>query len=150
SIDDVSKIRNVAILGQGGVGKTSLADAMLFAAGKVNRLGRVDDGSSLFDFEPEETRHKGSISPALNHVSWKKDEVSIVDTPGYASFLTESRQAMRAVDGAVLVLSPSGQVKVELQRLWAWAQEENLGCLGFITHLDREAIDLDHALDLTS
>jgi len=149
SIDDVSKIRNVAILGQGGVGKTSLADAMLFAAGKVNRLGRVDDGSSLFDFEPEETRHKVSISAALNHVSWKKHEITIVDTPGYASFLTESRQAMRAVDGAVLVLSASGQVKVELQRLWAWAQEENLGCVGFITHLDREAFDLDKALDVT-
>src|ERR1043166_10211835 len=101
------------MLGQGGVGKTSLADALLFAAGKVNRLGRVDDGSSLFDFEPEETRHKVSISAALNHVSWKKHEITIVDTPGYASFLHESRQAMRAVDGGVFVLSPSGQRKVE-------------------------------------
>ena len=64
-IEDVSKIRNVAILGQGGVGKTSLADALLFAAGKVSRLGRVDDGSSLFDFEPEEIRHKVSISASL-------------------------------------------------------------------------------------
>jgi len=149
-IDDGTKIRNVAMLGQGGVGKTSLADALLFAAGKVNRLGRVDDGSSVFDFEPEETRHKVSISVALHHLSWKKHEVTIVDAPGYASFLSESRQAMRAVDGGVLVLSPSGQVKIELQKLWGWAQEENLGCVGFITHLDREALDLDHALEQTS
>jgi len=149
-IDDVTKIRNVALLGQGGIGKTSLADALLFAAGKVNRLGRVDDGSSLFDFEPEETRHKVSISAALHHLPWKKHEVTIVDTPGYASFLSETRHAMRAVDGAVLVLSASGQVKVELQKLWTWAQEENLGCVGFITHLDREALDLDKALEQTS
>jgi elongation factor G len=149
-IEDVSKIRNVAILGQGGVGKTSLADALLFAAGKVSRLGRVDDGSSLFDFEPEEIRHKVSISASLHHLHWKKHEVTLVDTPGYANFLSESRQAMRAVDGAVAVLSPSGQVKVELQRLWAWAQEEGLGCVGFITHLDREAVDLDSALEQTS
>ena len=67
SIEDVTKIRNVAMIGQGGVGKTSLADALLFAAGKVNRLGRVDDGSSLFDFESEETRHRVSISTALHH-----------------------------------------------------------------------------------
>src|SRR5262249_35276417 len=117
-IEDVSKIRNVAILGQGGVGKTSLADALLFAAGKVNRLGRVDDGSSLFDFEPEEIRHKVSISASLHHLHWKKHEVTVVDTPGYANFLSESRQALRAVDGAVVILPPSGQVKIELQRLW--------------------------------
>jgi elongation factor G len=149
-IEDVSKIRNVAILGQGGVGKTSLADALLFAAGKVNRLGRADDGSSLFDFEPEEIRHKVSISASFHHLQWKKHEVTVVDTPGYANFLNESRQALRAVDGAVVVLSPSGQVKVELQRLWGWAQEEGIGCVGFVTHLDREAVDLDNALEQTS
>jgi len=147
SIEDVTKIRNVAMIGQGGVGKTSLADALLFAAGKVNRLGRVDDGSSLFDFESEETRHRVSISTALHHAPWKKHELTIVDTPGYASFLNESRQALHAVDGAVMVLSPSGQVKVELQKLWAWTQEEGLGCIGFITHLDKEATDIEAALE---
>ncbi|MBI2964188.1 MAG: elongation factor G [Deltaproteobacteria bacterium] len=146
-IEDVARIRNVALLGQGSVGKTSLADALLFAAGKVNRLGRVDDGTSLFDFEPEEARHKVTISAALHHLSWKKHEITIVDTPGYANFLSESRQMLRAVDGAVLVLPPSGQVKVELQRLWGWAQEEGLGCVGFVTHLDREAGDVEQALN---
>jgi elongation factor G len=149
-IDDVGKIRNVAMLGQGSVGKTSLADALLFAAGKVKQLGRVDDGSSLFDFEPEETRHKVSISTALHHLSWKKHEVTIVDTPGYASFLSESRQALCAVDGGVLVLSPSGQVKVELAKLWEAAAERNIGCIGFITHLDREAGDVESALQQVS
>src|ERR1044072_8979219 len=125
------------MLGQGGVGKTSLADALLFAAGKVTRLRRVDDGSSLFDFEPEETRHKVSISTALHHLTWKKHEITIVDTPGYASFLSGSREALRAVDGAVLVLSPSGQVKVELSKLWEYAGERGLGCIGYVTHLDK-------------
>jgi len=145
-IEDVSKIRNVAMVGQGGVGKTSLADALLFAAGKVNRLGRVDEGSSLFDFEPEEIRHKISVSAALHHLSWKKHEVTIVDTPGYANFLHESRLALRAVDGTVLVLPPNGQVKVELQRLWAWLHERPIGCVGFVSHLDREAADLEAVL----
>jgi len=149
-IDDVGKIRNVAMLGQGGVGKTSLADALLFAAGKVKQLGRVDDGSSLFDFEPEETRHKVSISTAVHHLTWKKHEITLVDTPGYSSFLSESRQALRAVDGAVLVLSPSGQVKVELAKLWEDVAERNLGCVGFVTHLDREAGDVEKALEHVS
>ena len=143
---DVSQVRNVAMIGQGGVGKTSLADALLFAAGKVNRLGRVDDGSSLFDFEPEEIRHKVSVSAALHHLAWKKHELTIVDTPGYANFLDESRQALRAVDGAVMVLPPNGQVKVELQRLWAWARDEEVGCVGFMTHLDRDSTDLEAVL----
>ncbi len=147
AIEDVSKIRNVALLGQGGVGKTSLGDALLFAAGATNRLGRVDDGSSLFDFEPEETRHKVSISAALHHASWKKHEITIVDTPGYSSFLAESRHALRAVDGGVLVLSPGGQVKVELERLWAWSGEEGLGCVGFLTHLDKEIGEFERALE---
>ena len=149
-IEDVGKIRNIAMLGQGGIGKTSLADSLLFAAGKVNRLGRVDDGSSLFDFEPEETRHKVSISAALHHLTWKKHEVTIVDTPGYASFLAESLHALRAVDGCVLVLSPSGQVKVELSKLWAAAQERGLGTIGFVTHLDKEAGDVEKALEHVS
>ena len=145
-VEDVSRIRNVAIIGQGGVGKTSLADALLFAAGASNRLGRVDDGSSLFDFEPEENRHKVSISTALHHLSWRKHEITVVDTPGYANFLAEAHHAFRAVDGAVLVLPASGQIKVETQRVWSWAAEQRIGCLGFLGHLDREEIDVERVL----
>ncbi len=101
------------MIGQGSIGKTSLADALLFAAGKVNRLGRVDDGSSLFDFEPEETRHRVSISTALHHLAWRKHELTIVDTPGHANFLNESRQALRrrrrGGDGAVSERASEGR-----------------------------------------
>jgi elongation factor G len=142
-VDDVSKVRNIAILGQGGVGKTTLADALLFAAGGVPRFGRVDDGTSHFDHEPEESKHRVSIACALATLSWQKHEVTIVDTPGYANFLAETRGALRAVDGGILVLPPGAQVKVELERLWSWAGEEGVACIGFVGHLDRDAANLD-------
>ncbi|MGH7804678.1 MAG: elongation factor G, partial [Candidatus Binatia bacterium] len=147
AVDDVTRIRNIAIFGQGGVGKTSLADALVFAAGGAARLGRVDDGSSLFDFEPEEAKHKVSVASAIYTTSWKKHEVTIVDTPGYANFLAESRHALRVVDGAIVVIPPGGQVKVELERLWGWSGEEGVGCVGFIGNLDREELDLDAVLE---
>ncbi|MGH7820335.1 MAG: GTP-binding protein, partial [Candidatus Binatia bacterium] len=144
--DDATRIRNIAILGQGGAGKTTLADALLFAGGVVNRLGRVTEGSSSFDFEPEEQKHQVSVSSALHHLSWKKHEITIVDTPGYANFLTDSRHALRAVDGAVFVI-PGSAVKVETQRLWAWTQEEGIGCVGFLGNLDREKVEVEAVLE---
>ena len=143
AVDDASKIRNIAIFGQGGVGKTSLADALVFAAGGAARLGKVDDGTSLFDSEPEEVKHKVSVASALYTTSWKKHDVTIIDTAGYANFLAESRHALRVVDGAIVVLPPGGQVKVELERLWTWSGEEGVGCVGFVGNLDREEVDLD-------
>jgi elongation factor G len=144
---DAASIRNVAVVGQGGVGKTTVAEAMLFAGGATSRLGRVTDETSNFDFEPEEHRHKVSISTALHHLAWKRHEITVVDTPGYANFLVETRHALRAVDGAVLVLPPSGQLKVETQRIWGWLGEEGIGAIGFVTYLDREGTDPAALLD---
>ena len=147
-VEDVSKIRNVAMLGQGGVGKTSLADAVLYAAGSVNRAGRVDDGSSLFDTEPEEHGHRVSIASALYTLGWRKHEITIVDCPGYANFLSDSFCALRGVDGGVLVLPPGqGAVKVETERLWQAAGQARIGCVGFLSNLDREATDLAASLE---
>src|SRR5574339_643543 len=100
--DDVATIRNVAIVGQGGGGKTTVADALLFAAGAVNRSGRVDDGSSMFDTEPEEVRRKSSITSGLHHASWKKHEVNVIDTPGYSAFLHDARNCLKAAPAAVI------------------------------------------------
>ena len=119
--EEVARIRNIGIVGQGGVGKTLLADALILAAGGATRLGRTDDGTSLFDIEPEEVRRKTSISTAIHHVGWRKHELTIVDTPGYAVFLAETRAALPALTGAVFVLSPHGEVKVELERVWGWS-----------------------------
>src|SRR5262245_3408722 len=115
--DEVAKIRNVAIVGQGGGGKTTVADALLFAAGAVNRIGRVDDGSSMFDTEPEEARRKSSITSGLHHASWKKLELNVIDTPGYSAFLHDARNCLKAATGAVVVVGPTGgEAKVELEK----------------------------------
>jgi elongation factor G len=146
--DEVLRIRNVAIVGQGGTGKTSVADALLFAAGAATRIGRVDDGSSAFDTEPEEVRRKSSITAALHHLGWRKHEVNVIDTPGYTAFLHDTRNCLRAATGAVLVLGPTGgEVKVETEKVWAWCEELALPRVGFVTRMDRERASLDHALE---
>src|SRR5512135_1234110 len=116
--DEVTRLRNVAIVGQGGAGKTTVADALVYVAGGATRLGRTDDGSSLFDTEPEEQRRASSITAALGHVGWKKHEVNLLDTPGYAAFLHDTRNCLAAATGAVLVLgSGGGEVKVEAEKV---------------------------------
>lgn len=117
--DDVKLVRSVGVAGQGGVGKTSLADALLFAAGAVTRLGRVDDGSSVFDFEPEEIRRKTTLTSALHSLLWKKHDVTLVDLPGYANFLPDALNCMRACTGVVFVLAPAkDELRVEAEKLW--------------------------------
>jgi elongation factor G len=146
--EEVEKLRNVAIVGQGGAGKTTVADALLFAAGAVTRLGRLDDGSSAFAVEPEEVRRKSSITSALHHASWKKHDLNLIDTPGYSAFLHDTRNCLRAATGAVLVLgSTGGEVKVETEKIWAWTEELALPRIAFVTRMDRERASIDHALE---
>jgi len=143
-----AEIRNVAIVGQGGTGKTTVGDALLFAAGASTRIGRVDDGSSAFDFEPEEQRRKTSITAALHHFAWKKHDVNVIDTPGYSAFLHDTRNCLRAATGAVLVLGPTGgEIKVETEKIWSWLGELGLPRLAFVTRLDRERASIAHALE---
>jgi elongation factor G len=145
--DDPAKLRNVAIVGQGGVGKTMVADALLFAAGAVTRIGRTDDGSSVFDTEPEETRRKSSITAGLHHCSWRKLDLNLIDTPGYSAFLHDTRNCLYAATGVVFVLGPgSGEIKVEAEKLWTWCNELALPRIGFVTRLDRERASVDNAL----
>ncbi|MEO8602537.1 MAG: elongation factor G [bacterium] len=144
---EVGQIRNIGIVGQGGSGKTSLADAILFTAGATTRLGSVDDGTSSFDFEPEETRRKLSLTTAFHHAPWKKHELTVVDTPGYINFLTDGLNCMRACTAAVLVLEPhSGGVKVEAERVWSRADQLALPVVAFVTKMDRENADFDGAV----
>src|SRR5689334_1638177 len=147
SAEEVARLRNVAIIGQGGAGKTTVADALLFAAGASSRLGRVDDGSSAFDTEPEEVRRKTSITAALHHAAWRKHELNVLDTPGYSPFLHDTRNCLRAATGAVLVLGPTGgEIKIETEKVWAWCNELGLPRVAFVTRLDRERASLDNAL----
>ncbi len=146
--DDVKLIRSVGVAGQGGVGKTSLADALLFGAGAVTRLGRVDDGSSVFDFEPEEIRRKITLTSAIHSLTWKKHDVTLVDLPGYANFLPDALTCMRACTGVVFVLAPAkDELRVEAEKMWARSAELQLPVVAFVSRMDRERADFQAAVD---
>ncbi len=146
--DDVKLIRNLGIVGQGGAGKTSLAEALLFVGGGTNRLGRVDDGSSNFDFEPEEVRRQITLTSALHHLAWKKHEITLIDTPGYANFLADGLNCMRGFTGLAFVLAPAaGELKVEAEKVWAQANKLQLPRLAFVSKMDRERADFEAAVD---
>jgi elongation factor G len=144
---ELEKIRNLGILGQGGSGKTSLGEALLFAGGVTQRLGRVQDGTSLFDHEPEEVKHHVSISTAFHSLSWKKYFLSLVDTPGYAAFLADSINCMRAFGSAVFVLNPSVGFRVESERLWARANDNKICRLFFVNKMDHEQGNIDERVE---
>jgi elongation factor G len=140
--DDVKLIRSVGVVGQGGVGKTSLADALLFGGGAVTRLGRPDDGSSMFDFEPEEIRRKISLSTAYYSFAWKRHDLTLVDLPGYANFLPDALNCMRACTGVIFVLAPAAdELRVEAEKLWARAVELGLPVIACVSRMDRERAD---------
>ena len=139
---EFDKLRNVGILGQGGSGKTSLGEAMLFAAGASQRLGKVLDGTSVLDYEPEEIKHRVSISTALHSLAWKKHSITLIDTPGYAAFMADSVNSIRAMGAAVFVLNPSVGVRVESERLWARANDEGVSRLLFVSKVDHEQANI--------
>jgi len=146
--DDVKLIRSIGVAGQGGVGKTSLADAILFGAGAVTRLGRVDDGSSVFDFEPEEIRRKITLTSALHSLTWKKHDITLVDLPGYANFLPDGLNCMRACMGVVFVLAPAAdELRVEAEKMWERSAELSLPVVAFVSRMDRERADFQAAVD---
>ncbi len=134
-------IRNLALIGHGGCGKTSLAEALLFGAGATNRLGKVDDGSSVLDYEPEEIKRTITISTAFHHYQWKKHTVYLADTPGDDNFLADTRAVLHVMDGAVLVIDAVDGVKVGTEKVWQTANKYGLPRLIFINKLDRERAD---------
>ena len=146
AVEDVTHIRNIGIVGQGGGGKTSLAEAILFDAGATTRLGSVDDGTSTFDFEPEEVRRKLSLTTAFHHAVWKKHQITLVDTPGYANFLADGLNCIRACTSLVFVFEPTaGSAKVEAERMWDRAEQLRMPRVAFVTKMDRDLADFDAA-----
>ena len=116
---DAPNIRNVALVGHGGCGKTSLVSALLFDMGAVNRLGRVDDGTTVTDFDPDEIERKISLQAALAFAEWKKAKINLLDAPGYANFLSEARAALRVADAALVVVDAVAGVEVQTEKVWA-------------------------------
>ncbi len=141
------QIIDVALLAHLGSGKTSLAEAMLFNGNSTNRMGRVDDGTSNMDFEPEEIKRKITISTSFHHCDWKKHYINIIDTPGDDNFLSDTRSAIQAADGAVVVIDATSGVKVGTEKVWAFAGERNLPRIIFVNKMDRERADFFKVMD---
>src|SRR5436309_2118958 len=123
---EIGKVRNVGVVGHGGVGKTSLVEALLFAAGAVTRLGKVDDGSTTTDFDPDEIKRKISINTAVAYCDWKGHRITLVDTPGYGDFIADARAGLRVVEAAIVVVDAVAGVQVQTEKVWKFATEYGL------------------------
>ncbi|HEX3325738.1 MAG TPA: elongation factor G [Actinomycetota bacterium] len=140
-------IRNIVLVGHGGSGKTSLAEALLFRSGATTRMGKIQDGNTVCDFDEEEIRKGISISTALAPIEWDDHKINVLDTPGYADFVGEMRAAMRVADLAVFVVSAVEGVEVQTQVAWRYADELDLPRIIFINKLDRENASFRRTLD---
>lgn len=140
-------IRNVAVAGHGKTGKTSLLDACLFNSGAVKRIGKVDDGTSVLDYEAEETKRKMTIGDSLAVTEWKNYKINFIDTPGYPDFVAEVMGAMYAADAALIIVAANAGVEVETEKAWALAENLNLPRAIFINKMDREHADFRKTLD---
>ncbi len=143
---ETSRLRNVALIAHGKAGKTTLAEAMLFDGGASDRLGRVDDGTSIMDFEPEEIKRSLTISSSFNHLEWNKHKINIIDTPGDANFIIDTKNSLQAVDGAVIVIDAVSGVEVQTEKVWDYASQFALSRLFFISKLDRDRANFSQAL----
>ncbi len=141
------KLRNVAVVGHRGTGKTSLIEAMLFQAGAVNRLGSVEQGSTVSDWDEDEQRRQMSLAASLCHVEWQERKINLVDTPGDPGFQGDAISALRVVEGALVVVSGVMGVEVGTGRLWKRGEELGLSRVIFVNMLDRERADFFRALD---
>jgi len=142
----VDKIRNVCLLGHGGAGKTSLAEAIMYNTGVLERLGKVSEGTSTLDFDPEEIRRKVSVSTALGPCEWKDCKINILDTPGYFDFVGEVRQGMKVADCALIVVSGKSGVSVGTEKGWEYANDCKIPRAFFINKMDEENADFDKTM----
>src|SRR5512132_2250997 len=120
---DAPSIRHVALLGHSGAGKTQLVSALLFDAGAVNRFGRVDDGTTVTDYDEEEIARKHTLACSLAYVEWNRHKINLLDTPGMANFLSDARAALRVSDAALVVVDGVAGVEVSTEKIWTGAEE---------------------------
>jgi elongation factor G len=141
------KIRNVALVGHGGSGKTTLAEAMLFVGGATNRMGSIEQGTTTFDYEPEEIERGISLGLAVATVDWNGTRINILDSPGSTEFGGDARTALRAADLALFAVSAVDGVEVQTEVLWRAAEEEGIPRAIVITKLDRERASYERVMD---
>ena len=144
---DASNIRNVAVVGHSGSGKTQLVSAMLFGAKMVNRLGRVDEGTTVTDFDEEEIARKHTLSASVAFAEWRSTKINLIDTPGIGNFVSDTRAALRVADAALVVVDAVAGVEVQTEKVWGIAEEIGLPCVVVLNLLDRERASFDRALE---
>jgi elongation factor G len=144
---ETASIRNVAVVGHGGSGKTSLVSAMLYDAGAVNRLGRVEEGTTVTDFDADEIARQISLSTSLAHCEWSKVKVNLLDTPGYGNFIQEARVAIQVADTALVNVCGVAGVEVQTEKAWSFAEDARISRLIVVNRLDRDRSSFARSLD---
>jgi len=142
-----ANIRNVAVMGHGHAGKTSLVSAMLYTAGASQRMGRVDDGSAATDYDDEEIVRKMSISTGLAYAEWGKTKINLLDTPGFNMFVHEAKMVLPVVDAALIVVDGVAGVEVVTQRVWNYCEEYKTPRVIVASRMDRERADAERVLE---
>jgi len=142
-----SEVRNVAILGHSGCGKTTLAEAALFSAGITTRQGRVEDGNTVSDYDPEESKRGVSVGASVIPIEWLNNKINFIDTPGYFDFIGEVKQALTAADLALIVVSAKSGVEVGTEKAWKYAEEAGIPKMFFINGMDDENADFDKVVE---
>ncbi len=141
------QIRNVGLCSHGGAGKTQLTEALLYTSGAINRLGKVDDGTTTTDYDKEEIERKITINTSIAPCEWNDHKINLVDTPGYFDFLGDVRSSLRVVDGALVVVCAASGVQVGTEQVWEYADEYELPRLVFINKMERENANFESAFE---
>ena len=144
---DAASIRNIAVVGHTGSGKTQLTSAILFDAGMVNRLGKVDEGNTVTDFDEEEISRKHTLSASIAYAEWNKTKINLIDTPGFANFFSDARAALRVVDGVLVAVDAVSGPEVQTEKMWEEADAQELPRLVVLTRADRERASLERTLE---
>ena len=144
---EASEIRNIAVVGHGGSGKTSIVSALLYTSGAVSRFGKVDAGNTTTDYDEEAIDRKKTVTAALCHLVWDKTKLNIIDTPGYGAFIHETRASMRVVEGAVVIVDGASGVEVNTEKVWSFANEFDTARVIVINRLDRERASFERTVE---
>ena len=139
-------LRNVALLGHGGSGKTILAEAMALKTKLIDRMGRIEDHTTISDFDPEEQHRAISITTSLIPLEYKNTKINLLDTPGYFDFAGEQAEALRVADAAIIVIDAMSGVEVGTEKAWEAVQEAGIPCMIVVNKLDRENVEFSKAL----
>src|SRR6266481_5670122 len=143
---DSASIRNVALVGHSGSGKTQLASAILSDTGMVNRFGKVDEGTTVTDSDEEEIARKHTLSASLAYAEWNRQKINLIDTPGMGNFLADARAALSVADAALVIVDAVGGVMVQTEKVWEASEELALPRLVVLNRLDRERASLERSL----